>query len=181
MTVEERILQLRQQLNHHNYRYYVLSSPEISDYEYDKLMQELIQLEKQNPDYDDPLSPSHRVGDDLETGFVQVRHSSPMLSLDNTYSREEILDFVARVRKVIPEENVDYVCELKYDGVSISLKYEKGRLVSALTRGDGEKGDDVTANVKTIRSIPLVLRGTYYPDLFEIREKYSFPTVDLSK
>ena len=175
MTVEERILQLRQQLNHHNYRYYVLSGPEISDYEYDKLMQELIQLEKQHPEYDDPLSPSHRVGNDLETGFVQVRHSSPMLSLDNTYTREEILDFVARVRKVISEENIEYVCELKYDGVSISLKYEKGRLVSALTRGDGEKGDDVTANVKTIRSIPLVLRGTDYPDLFEIRGEIFLP------
>ncbi len=169
MTAEERILQLRDLLNHHNYRYYVLSSPEISDFEYDSLMQELITLETQNPGYSDPLSPSQRVGNDVESGFTQVKHVSPMLSLDNTYSREEILDFELRIRKPIPSDPVEYVCELKFDGVSISLTYEKGRLVRAVTRGDGEKGDDVTANVKTIRSIPLVIKGNNYPDQFEIR------------
>jgi DNA ligase (NAD+) len=175
MTAKERILQLREQLNHHNYLYYVLSSPEINDYQYDKLLEELVLLEKQHPSSYDPLSPTQRVGNDMEAGFVQVRHSSPMLSLDNTYTREEITEFESRIRKAIPEEIVEYVCELKYDGVSISLKYERGKLVSAVTRGDGEKGDDVTMNVKTIRSIPLQLRGNDFPDQFEIRGEIFLP------
>jgi DNA ligase (NAD+) len=175
MTVKERILQLREQLNHHNYLYYVLASPEINDYQYDKLMEELVLLEKQHPENYDPLSPTQRVGNDMEAGFIQVKHSSPMLSLDNTYTREEITEFESRIRKVIPDETVEYVCELKYDGVSISLKYERGKLVSAVTRGDGEKGDDVTMNVKTIRSIPLQLRGKDFPDQFEIRGEIFLP------
>jgi len=169
MTAEERIIHLREQLNHHNYRYYVLASPEISDYEYDMLMDELLSLEKQYPEFQDPVSPSQRVGNDLEAGFVQVKHTSLMLSLDNTYTREEITEYAARIRKALPGELIEYICELKYDGVSISLRYRKGKLVSAVTRGDGEKGDDVTVNVKTIRSIPLVLRGNDHPDQFEIR------------
>ncbi len=175
MTAEERILQLRERLNHHNYLYYVLSSPEISDFDYDMLMQELIALEKQHPEHFDPLSPSQRVGNDLETGFTQVRHTYPMLSLDNTYSREEIRNFESRIRKVIPSEPVEFVCELKFDGASISLNYEHGRLIRAVTRGDGEKGDDVTANVKTIRSIPLVIEGNDFPEFFEIRGEIFLP------
>lgn len=169
MTAEERILKLREQLNYYNYRYYVLSNPEISDFDYDKMLQELRSLEMLHPEYFDPLSPTQRVGSDTEAGFMQVKHNYPMLSLDNTYTREEIGEFDTRIRKAIPEEQIEYVCELKYDGVSISLKYEHGRLISAVTRGDGEKGDDVTANVKTIRSIPLVLKGKDHPDQFEIR------------
>jgi DNA ligase (NAD+) len=175
MTEKERILQLREQLNHHNYCYYVLSKPEIDDYQYDKLMQELTALERQYPEIFDPLSPSQRVGNDMEAGFVQVKHKSPMLSLDNTYTREEIEEFESRTRKGLPDERIEFVCELKYDGVSINLTYEHGKLVSAVTRGDGEKGDDVTANVKTIRSIPMQLRGRDFPDRFEIRGEIFLP------
>lgn len=169
MSIEERIKLLREQLNHHNHRYYVLSDPEISDREYDRLMHELQDLEKQHPELYDPLSPSQRVGSDNEAGFTQVVHNHPMLSLDNTYTREELADFTVRVAKGLPGESVEYICELKYDGVSISLTYENGKLLRAVTRGDGEKGDDVTVNVKTIRSIPLVLHGNNYPLSFDIR------------
>ena len=120
------------------------SQPEITDPEYDSLMQELILLEKQNPEFYDPNSPSQRVGNDTDNDFAQVRHDYPMLSLDNTYSQDEIEDFEERIRKIIPGEPIEYVCELKYDGVSISLHYENGRFIRAVTRGDGEKGDDVT-------------------------------------
>jgi DNA ligase (NAD+) len=169
MSLNEYIRQLREKIEHHNYLYYVMSQPEISDTEYDKLMQELLLLEKEHPELASPDSPSLRVGSDTDTDFVQVRHRYPMLSLDNTYSRDEIKDFAARIKKSIPAEDIEYVCELKYDGVSISLVYENGRLIRAVTRGDGEKGDDVTANVRTIRSIPLVLRGSGFPSHFEIR------------
>ncbi len=175
MTDEERIIAIREQLNHHNYLYYVRSSPEITDAEYDRLMRELIELEKNNPSLYDPMSPSQRVGSDTESGFAQVKHQYPMLSLDNTYTKEEIAEFANRIKKAIPTEQVDYVCELKYDGVSISLIYAQGKLTGAVTRGDGEKGDDVTANVKTIRSIPLVLKGKDYPDNFEIRGEIFLP------
>jgi DNA ligase (NAD+) len=175
MTDEEKIIAIREKLNHHNYLYYVQSTPEITDEEYDRLMRELIELEKKNPSLFDPMSPSQRVGSDIESGFTQVKHRYPMLSLDNTYTREEISEFAARIKKVIPVEPVDYVCELKYDGVSISLIYDQGRLTGAITRGDGEKGDDVTANVKTIRSIPLVLKGKDYPENFEIRGEIFLP------
>ena len=175
MNPKERILQLRELIEHHNHLYYVVSQPEISDYEYDRLMQELRDLEGQYPEFADPNSPSQRVGSDADQAFVQVRHAYPMLSLDNTYSREEIEDFDERVRKALPSELIEYVCELKYDGVSISLLYENGRLIRAVTRGDGEKGDDVTANVKTIRSIPLVLKKGHYPAFFEIRGEIFLP------
>ncbi len=175
MTDEEKISAIREKLNHHNYLYYVQSMPEISDVEYDRLMRELIELESKYPSLYDPMSPSQRVGSDTEAGFAQVKHQFPMLSLDNTYTREEIAEFAARIKKAIPTEQVDYVCELKYDGVSISLIYAGGRLTGAITRGDGEKGDDVTANVKTIRSVPLVLKGKDYPGNFEIRGEIFLP------
>jgi DNA ligase (NAD+) len=175
MNAKERILQLRELLDHHNHLYYVLSKPEISDFGYDRLMQELRDLEEQHPEMADPGSPSQRVGSDTDSSFVQVKHMYPMLSLDNTYTREEIEDFDARVRKALPEEKIEYVCELKYDGVSISLIYENGKLLRAVTRGDGEKGDDVTANVRTIRSIPLTLKTGIYPAFFEIRGEIYLP------
>ncbi|MGC9341967.1 MAG: NAD-dependent DNA ligase LigA, partial [Bacteroidales bacterium] len=164
----QRIEKLRKELNDHNYRYYVLADPSISDYDYDRMMKELMELEKQFPELDDVNSPSKRVGSDLTEDFETVKHKYAMLSLGNTYSREELEDFDKRVKKVISDE-VEYVLELKYDGVAISLSYEKGKLVRAVTRGDGEKGDDVTRNVRTIRSIPLVLNPNNYPDEFEIR------------
>lgn len=169
MTIAERIQQLREEINEHNYRYYVLSQPVISDFAYDQLMNELIRLEQEHPEYFDPLSPTQRVGSDSDNTFEQVAHAYPMLSLTNTYSKEEIKDFDQRTRKLVPGQQIEYVCELKYDGVSISLIYSNGRLERAITRGDGEKGDDVTANVKTIRSIPLILKGKDYPDYFIIR------------
>jgi DNA ligase (NAD+) len=169
MTTAERIAQLRELIEHHNHLYYVIALPEISDQVYDQLMQELIKLEKENPQLITPDSPSQRVGNDMDVGFVQVKHSHPMLSLENTYSQEEIADFDSRIRKALPFEKVEYVCELKYDGVSISLVYENGQLIHGITRGDGEKGDDVTANIRTIRSIPLKLKGAGIPSDFEIR------------
>lgn len=163
-----RIDTLRNELNDHNYRYYVLADPSVSDYEYDQLIKELIELEKQFPEYDNENSPSRRVGSDLTEAFQTVNHKYLMLSLGNTYSREELEDFDTRIKKTISSE-VEYVLELKYDGVAISLSYEKGKLVRAVTRGDGERGDDVTRNVRTIRSIPLVLQENEYPEEFEIR------------
>ena len=164
----ERILRLRKELNRHNYNYYVLSQPEIKDFEYDMMLNDLIELEKRFPDFYDENSPTQRIGDDRNQVFVQKEHKYPMLSLGNTYSQEELNDFDTRVKKIIGDD-FEYVCELKYDGAAISLLYDEGKLVQAVTRGDGEKGDDVTANVKTIKSIPLVLRGDDYPSLFEIR------------
>ncbi len=163
-----RIDELTTQLNEHNYKYYVLSRPVISDYEFDMLMKELEDLEEQYPEFADPDSPTKRVGGDITRDFVQVRHQYPMLSLSNTYSEQELRDFDTRVRKAIGDD-FEYVCELKYDGVSISLTYEDGKLVRAVTRGDGVQGDDVTTNVKTIRSIPLRLQGKDYPTSFVIR------------
>jgi DNA ligase (NAD+) len=171
---EDRILKLREDLNRHNHQYYVLFQPLISDFEFDQLMQELINLEKQFPEFNDLNSPSQRVGSDINLEFQQVKHNYPMLSLGNTYSREELEDFDKRVKKVI-SESFDYVCELKYDGVAISLSYKNGILLRAVTRGDGEQGDDVTRNVKTIRSIPLKLQGSGYPDEFDIRGEIFLP------
>ena len=170
----DRIDFLRAELNRHNYLYYVQATPEIDDYQYDQLMNELMALEKANPDRFDPDSPSQRVGNDITQDFVQVYHKYPMLSLGNTYNRAEIVDFDDRVRKALGH-NVKYICELKYDGASISLTYEHGRLVHAVTRGDGEKGDDVTANVRTIKSVPLKLAPGDYPDVFEIRGEVLMP------
>jgi DNA ligase (NAD+) len=169
MAPKERILQLKEIIEQHNHLYYVKSQPIISDIEYDSLMRELISLEKQYPEYLDPDSPSQRIGNDTDNSFVQVVHAYPMLSLDNTYSRAEIEDFEERVRKIIPGESIEYVCELKYDGVSINLHYENGRFIRAVTRGDGEKGDDVTANVRTIKSIPLTIKSANVPVGFDVR------------
>lgn len=170
-----RIDDLRDLLHKHNYNYYVLNAPEISDYEFDMLLKELEVLEAKHPEYDDPNSPTKRVGSDISNSFVQVPHIFPMLSLSNTYSVEEVDQWADRVRSALPGQEVDIVGELKFDGTGISLIYEHGSLVRAVTRGDGEKGDDVTANVKTIRSIPLKLRGEGYPDFFEIRGEIVLP------
>ena len=177
---KEKIDKLSKQLNEHNHRYYVLSQPVISDYEYDMMMKELEGLEKKYPEFTDPYSPTQRVGSDITKEFKQVRHSTPMLSLGNTYSEEELTDFDTRVRKNLGED-FEYVCELKYDGVSISLNYQEGRLISAVTRGDGTTGDDVTANVKTIKSIPLTLQGDDYPDEFIIRGEIFLPHKSFEK
>ena len=173
MTVKEKIDQLRADLHRHNYNYYVLNAPEISDKEFDDRMRELQELEKEHPEYQDDNSPTMRVGSDLNKNFTQVAHKSPMLSLGNTYSESEVTDFYDRVKKAL-NEDFEICCELKYDGTSISLTYENGKLVRAVTRGDGEKGDDVTDNVKTIRTIPLVLHGSY-PESFEIRGEILMP------
>lgn len=165
---KDRILELRRQLDEHNYLYYVKARPSVTDFEYDQLMDELIRLEKKHPEFADPSSPSQRVGSDISSEFETVKHTYPMLSLGNTYSMEELQSFDERVRKWI-REDYEYVCELKYDGVAISLTYKNGLLLRAVTRGDGEKGDDITANVRTIRSIPIRLRGKDYPGEFEIR------------
>ncbi len=171
----KRIQQLREELNEHNYNYYVLSAPTITDYEFDRLMTELQDLERIHPEAFDSNSPTQRVGSDISKEFQQVAHRYPMLSLGNTYSREEVSDFYQRVEKGLGGEPFEIVCELKFDGTSISLWYDQGRLVKAVTRGDGEKGDDVTDNVKTIRSIPLVLHGNGYPKSFEIRGEILMP------
>lgn len=174
MTIKERIDQLRTDLHRHNYNYYVLNTPEISDKEFDDMMRELQDLEKEHPEYQDENSPTMRVGSDLNKNFTQVTHKYPMLSLGNTYSENEVTDFYDRVKKAL-NEDFEICCELKYDGTSISLTYENGKLVRAVTRGDGEKGDDVTYNVKTIRTIPLVLHGNNYPEHFEIRGEILMP------
>jgi len=171
----KRIEELRNQLHHHNYLYYVQNSPTLSDQEFDHLMRELQDLEAKHPEVYDPNSPTQRVGSDLSTGFTQVRHRYPMLSLANTYNEQEVASWYENVRKDLDEQPFEVCCELKYDGLSISLTYEQGRLVRAVTRGDGEQGDDVTANVRTIRAIPLVLPGTGYPDEFEIRGEILMP------
>ncbi len=175
MTAKTRIEQLRSELHRHNHNYYVLNAPEISDFEFDRLMRELQELEAQHPEYYDPMSPTVRVGSDISNEFVQVTHKYPMLSLGNTYSFDEVSDFYNRVQKSLGSEPFELCCEIKYDGVSISLTYEEGRLVRAVTRGDGVQGDDVTANVKTINSIPLVLHGEGYPREFEIRGEILMP------
>ncbi len=173
-SVQQRIDSLRKELNQHNYNYYILSQPTISDFEFDEKLRTLQELEEQHPEFFDPNSPTQRVGNDINKEFKQVYHKYPMLSLSNTYSESEITDFYDRTRKALNEE-FELVCELKYDGSSISLIYENGKLIQAVTRGDGEKGDDVTLNVKTIRSIPLVLHGDDYPSLFEVRGEIMMP------
>lgn len=175
MEIEKRIRELRDELNRHNHNYYVLNSPEISDKDFDMLMKELEQLEKEHPEYSDPLSPTQRVGSDLTKGFEHVVHQRPMLSLANTYSEAEVDDWFDRVKKGLGGEDFEITGEMKYDGTSISITYEHGRLVRAVTRGDGTQGDDVTANVKTIRSIPLTLRPGDWPEKFEIRGEILMP------
>lgn len=174
--VKQQIDRLRAELAEHNHRYYVLNEPTISDHDFDMLLKELERLEREHPEYDDPLSPTRRVGSDLaQKGFEQVVHERRMLSLGNTYSVSEVDDFVNSCRRLLPGEDVVIDGELKFDGTSISLLYEDGRLVRAVTRGDGERGDVVTENVMTIRSIPLVLRGTGWPSRFEIRGEIVLP------
>lgn len=175
MTTKENIDQLRAELHRHNYNYYVLNAPEISDKEFDDMMRELQDLEREHPEYQDDSSPTMRVGSDLNKNFTQVAHKYPMLSLGNTYSEGEVSDFYDRIQKAL-NEDFEICAELKYDGTSISLTYEDGKLIRAVTRGDGEKGDDVTDNAKTIRTIPLVLHGDY-PALFEIRGEILMPWV----
>ena len=174
MTPQERILQLRAELHGHNHNYYVLNSPTISDYDFDMLLKELQQLEAEHPEMHDPTSPTMRVGSDITKEFRQVAHKYPMLSLGNTYSKAEVAEFFDRVKRSLNEE-FEICCELKFDGTSISLTYIDGKLERAVTRGDGEKGDDVTVNVKTIRSVPLVLSGSGYPAEFEIRGEVLMP------
>lgn len=171
----KRIEELRESLHRHNYNYYVLNAPEISDYDFDMLLKELERLEALHPECDDPTSPTRRVGSDISNTFEQVPHIYPMLSLANTYSVEEVDQWADRVRDGLSGQQVTIVGELKFDGTGISLIYEHGHLVRAVTRGDGEKGDDVTANVRTIRSIPLRLHGEGYPDFFEIRGEIVLP------
>lgn len=177
MDIKQRIESLRALLNEHNHKYYVENSPEISDQDFDALMHELEALERERPEYDDPLSPTHRVGSDLSSlsGFEQVEHIYPMLSLANTYSIDDVDAWVTRVETALAGQKATMVGELKFDGTGISLIYEHGRLVRAVTRGDGTVGDVVTENVKTIRSIPLQLKGEGYPDFFEIRGEILMP------
>ena len=177
---EARIQALRKELEQHNYNYYVLSAPTISDFEFDEKMRELQELEQAYPAYDDPDSPTHRVGSDLSKEFAKVVHQYPMLSLGNTYSQAEVRDFYEQVSRAL-NEPFELVAELKYDGTSISLIYEQGRFVQAVTRGDGVRGDDVTANVKTIRSIPLRLQGSDYPARFEIRGEVLLPWAEFDR
>ena len=171
--VREQIEELRRQLELHNYKYYVENAPEISDFEFDTMMRELQDLEQAHPEFADPNSPSVRVGSDLSADFATVRHRYPMLSLGNTYSLDELHEFIARIEREVG--TTDFVCELKFDGTAISLTYEHGRLLRAVTRGDGIEGDDVTANVRTVRSVPLRLQGEGWPDYFEIRGEILMP------
>ena len=176
MTEEERILELRESLHQHNHNYYVLNAPVITDQEFDSLMHELQELEQRHPEMYDPNSPTQRVGSDLNNEFQTVRHERPMLSLANTYNRQDVMDFYQRVSEGLSGQPFQVCCELKFDGLSISLHYEHGRLVRAVTRGDGVQGDDVTRNVRTIRSIPLALpKGAGWPDTFEIRGEVLMP------
>lgn len=178
--VKDKIKALREALEQHNYNYYVLSAPTISDREFDEMMKELQVLEEAHPEYADPHSPTQRVGSDLSKEFEQVVHKYPMLSLGNTYSEDEVEDFYERIARDL-NEPFEIVAELKYDGTSISLTYEDGRLVRAVTRGDGTRGDDVTANVKTIRSVPLKLMGDRYPATFEIRGEILLPWAEFDR
>ena len=175
MNEEERIIELREELHAHNHRYYVENAPEISDQEFDALMRELQELEARHPEMHDDNSPTQRVGSDLSSEFQQVAHRYPMLSLANTYNRQEVADWYESVSRGLHGADFEVCCEMKYDGLSISLTYENGRLVRGVTRGDGVHGDDVTANVRTIRCIPLVLTGDDYPKDFEIRGEILMP------
>ncbi|MDG1719195.1 MAG: NAD-dependent DNA ligase LigA [Flavobacteriales bacterium] len=179
MREKERIDFLRKELEDHNHLYYVLDSPKISDFEFDKLMSELINLEEDNPQFHDENSPTKKVGGKVMDSFKTVDHQYPMLSLSNTYNAEELQDFDERIKKII-DVPFEYVCELKFDGVSISLIYENGELKQAISRGDGSKGDDVTENVKTIRSIPLKLRNDFVAN-FQIRGEIILPKEAFNK
>lgn len=175
MNIAERIDFLRTKLDELNYKYYVLNESLVSDEEFDKMMKELERLESENPQFFDPNSPSQRVGNDTNQSFTQVAHRYPMLSLSNTYSKEELIEFSNRIEKEHNTENIEFVCELKFDGTAISLTYQNGELLRAVTRGDGSVGDDVTANIRTIKSIPLKLKGDKFPELFEVRGEVFMP------
>lgn len=168
MSIEQKIESLRKELNEHNYKYYVLDQPSISDYEFDMKLKELQQLETEHPEFYDPASPTIRVGGMVTKNFETVAHEHRMYSLDNSYSKEDLEDWEKRIQRILGDVEVEFTCELKYDGASISLTYEEGKLVRAVTRGDGFQGDDVTTNIKTIRSVPLQLKGDY-PPKFDIR------------
>ncbi len=180
MEAKNRIHTLSEEIRRHNYNYYILSRPVISDYQFDMLMEELTGLELQYPDLTEPDSPTRHVGGGVTKEFRQVEHKYPMLSLGNTYSENEIRDFEERIHKIL-QEPAEYVCELKFDGVAIGITYRNGSLVSAVTRGDGTRGDDVTTNIRTIKSIPLRLRGDDYPDEFEIRGEIILPHSSFKK
>lgn len=175
MDEKQRIMQLRRELHEHNYKYYVLNQPEISDQDFDFMMHELQDLEAKHPELADPNSPTQRVGSDLNHEFQQVTHTYPMLSLANTYNEQDVAEWYDSVKRGLNGEDFEVCCEMKYDGLSISLTYVDGKLERGVTRGDGVHGDDVTANVKTIRAIPLVLTGTGYPQEFEIRGEILMP------
>ena len=178
--IKDDIQILRAELNEANYNYYVLNAPTISDFEYDKKLKELENFERENPQFFDVNSPTQRVGSDINQQFTQVAHQYPMISLANTYSEGEVADFYSRTQRTL-NQNFELVCELKYDGTAISLIYENGSLVGAITRGDGEKGDDVTANVRTVKSIPLTLHGKNYPERFEIRGEILLPWTEFDR
>src|SRR5579863_303942 len=182
----KKIEALREKIRHHEYLYYVLDQPEISDAEFDKLVQELKDLEREHPDLITSDSPTQRVGGKPREGFVKVPHSSPMLSLDNTYNEEELRDWERRVHELTGRKDVDYVCELKLDGMSLALIYEDGRLIRGVTRGDGSVGEDVTLNIRTVRSIPLSipkerLKKAGIPPDFEVRGELLMPTSSFKK
>lgn len=172
---QERISALSEELQHHNYLYYIADKPEISDFDFDQKLELLQKLEQEFPQYADPNSPSKRVGGDITKDFPTIKHKYPMLSLSNTYSREELEDYLQRTQKLLPDDEIEFVCELKYDGAAISITYKKGAIHQALTRGDGTQGDEITNNIKTISSIPLRLRGSSYPEEFEIRGEVFMP------
>src|SRR5260370_6690591 len=180
-TISQRADEPRRQIHHHNYLYYVEAKPEISDREYDFLLKELEALEEANPELRTPDSPTQRVGGQPLDGFVTVRHRLPMLSIGNTYNADELREFDVRVRRLLGNEPVRYVVELKIDGVAISLAYEDGRFTVGATRGDGEQGDDVTHNLKTIREVPMRLRTPHPPALFEARGEVYMTRAELAR
>ncbi|MGO3238374.1 MAG: DNA ligase LigA-related protein, partial [Psychroflexus halocasei] len=180
MDIKTKIEQLREELHKHNYLYYVQDQPELSDYEFDMKLKELQDLEEKHPEFYDANSPTLRVGGEVTKNFPTVVHDYRMYSLSNSYSKEDLLEWEARLKKQI-EGEISYVCELKYDGASISLTYENGKLLRAVTRGDGQQGDEVTANVKTILSVPLQLRGDDFPERFDIRGEIVLPYEGFAK
>lgn len=180
MTIEEQLRVLRDELEQHNYNYYVLDNPTISDYEFDRKLKELQELEQKHPEFFDENSPTHRVGGSVTKNFNTVVHERRMYSLDNSYSKEDLLDWENRIQRSLGNVTVEFTCELKYDGASISLTYENGKLKQAVTRGDGFQGDNVTTNIKTIRSVPLQLKGDY-PEKFEIRGEIILPLAGFEK
>ncbi len=180
MDIQNTIQKLREELNQHNYNYYVLDTPTISDFEFDQKLKQLQELENQHPEYYDENSPTQRVGGTITKSFKTVKHEHRMYSLDNSYSRDELLDWEKRLQKVLGDVSLEYTCELKYDGASISITYENGKLKRAVTRGDGVQGDDVTNNIKTIKSIPLKLKGNF-PDTFDVRGEIILPFAGFEK